>query len=585
MSNPKTAQEWRAAAAELEKQRQQWVSNTAEIVQLSADNAKIIADYDAERAKVINLLATPNISAETRASLERTIKELDEKILSNQNKAAEFNANLEESKTKTNSLNEQYAAANKEAAKAESGPDQTSPNTPPANANPGPNTQITEIELPAPVNISAPPVENTGVVQTFAVPSPNVIATPTSVSDTKPQTTQNTRSIDQPAIAITGELKEMTNAERDALARIEVAEPTTSDNKFVFVGPTQPETLLVVSQPPLTDVQSIRAADEQIRAMSPAPKSDQEQTQYDAATAARLQELTNAENSSKNGKNQGNVAGQTSQARKSANQVFSSKSKAKDLRVRISLAPTAQYLYTIATEGDILYPLKNTEGVIFPYTPQISLSYSANYDSQDIVHSNYKIYNYKGSSVEAINIVGDFTAQDTYEANYLLAVMHFFKSVTKMFYGNDNNPPRGTPPPLCYLSGYGTYAFDNHPMVIQSFQLSYPNDVNYINAGANIIQGTQLTQYKKPTFPEQRGILARIAGLKSTGVAPGGISSKTPFSGLTNFSGITRVPTKMTITLTALPIMTRNSVSNNFSLRDYATGGLLKNIKGYGGTW
>ena len=48
-----------------------------------------------------------------------------------------------------------------------------------------------------------------------------------------------------------------------------------------------------------------------------------------------------------------------------------------------------------------------------------------------------------------------FTAQATFEANYMLAVIHFFRSVTKMFYGQDWQ--RGAPPPLVFLSGLGEY--------------------------------------------------------------------------------------------------------------------------------
>lgn len=280
-----------------------------------------------------------------------------------------------------------------------------------------------------------------------------------------------------------------------------------------------------------------------------------------------------------------NINGGTTRARNSGNNTAAAITKAKDLRFRISLASQAQYFYKTATTSDILYPLKQTDGVIFPYTPQINLNYTANYESTDPTHSNYRIYSYKNSLVDSITIIGDFTAQDTNEANYLLAVIHFFKSVTKMFYGRDSNPSRGTPPPLCYLSGYGTYAFDMHPVVISTFSLSYPNDVNYINAGAQPIQGQQLTEYKKPTFKEQTGILARLAGLKRTGVAPGGVTSKNPFVSVSNFAGITRVPTKMTITITALPIITRNNMSNYFSLEKYASGELLKNSRGYGGTW
>lgn len=280
-----------------------------------------------------------------------------------------------------------------------------------------------------------------------------------------------------------------------------------------------------------------------------------------------------------------NTAAGVDIARSTANATAYSMSNTKDLRFRISLAPSAKYLYNIATQKDILYPLAATDGVIFPYTPTVSMTYSAAYEPADVVHSNYKMYHYKNSSIDSISIIADFTAQDTIEANYLLAVIHFFRSVTKMFYGQDQNPPRGTPPPLCYLSGYGTYSFDRHPIAITSFALSYPNDVNYINAGASLINGQQLADFKKPTFPEKRSFLTRIARLKSTGLAPGGITSKNPFESVTDFTGITRVPTKLSITLGAIPIVTRNNVSNYFSLRDYATGALLKNSNNYGGTW
>jgi hypothetical protein len=71
-----------------------------------------------------------------------------------------------------------------------------------------------------------------------------------------------------------------------------------------------------------------------------------------------------------------------------------------------------------------------------------------------------------------------FTAQSTSEANYLLAVITFFKSVTKMFYGQDAE--RGAPPPLTYLSGLGEYQFNEHPCVITQFNYTLPGDVDYI---------------------------------------------------------------------------------------------------------
>ena len=140
-----------------------------------------------------------------------------------------------------------------------------------------------------------------------------------------------------------------------------------------------------------------------------------------------------------------------------------------DWRVKLQLAPGAKeigYLYW-DTNNKLLAPLAATGGVIFPYTPSINVTYAANYGVTSLAHSNYKIYQYENSSVDNISITCDFTAQDRYEANYVLAVIHFFKSVTKMFYGNDQQPPGGVPPPLCFLTGLGQYQFNNQPLVFK----------------------------------------------------------------------------------------------------------------------
>ena len=260
--------------------------------------------------------------------------------------------------------------------------------------------------------------------------------------------------------------------------------------------------------------------------------------------------------------------------------------QAPDWRFRIQLARGANYLYK-GQEPGILTPLKATDGVVFPYVPQVTVNYSANYDTSEVAHSNFKIYNYRNSAVENISIVGDFTAQDTYEANYLLAVIHFFRSVTKMFYGKDENPARGLPPPLCYVTGHGDYAFDYHPVVITSFNMSWPNDVDYITAtmsdtgtgttGNNI----NLPAYVAPTVATPTP-LQRLFGAKLT---PGGLPPPPPPS-RSNQSTVTRVPTKLTITLNALPVVTRYNYSNNFSLKDYATGRLLSGgTTKSGGIW
>jgi hypothetical protein len=252
-----------------------------------------------------------------------------------------------------------------------------------------------------------------------------------------------------------------------------------------------------------------------------------------------------------------------------------------DWRVRLSLAPSASYLYKAANPGILKY-LQKTDGVIFPYVPQIQVTYAAHYDASELTHSNYKIFQYKNSSIDQISITCDFTAQDNEEANYLLAVIHFFRSVTKMFYGQDDIPKAGTPPPLCYLSGLGGFQFDRHPLVISSFNYSLPNDVDYIRAGSPTLQpGVDSSAYNGST-----GADATVGSVRLGRLNPGATENAPQFTKATNTQP-TYVPTKISISLVAYPIVTRSDISNKFSLADYATGALLqgsKNPSG-GGIW
>lgn len=257
-----------------------------------------------------------------------------------------------------------------------------------------------------------------------------------------------------------------------------------------------------------------------------------------------------------------------------------------DWRVRLSLAPGADYLYKVGQgAAGILNPLQATDGVIFPYTPAISVSYNAGYDATDVTHSNYKFFSYKNSNVDNVTITADFTAQDTAEAQYLLAVIHFFRSVTKMFYGKDPGPGPGVPPPLCYLNGLGSFQFDWHPLVINNFTYALPTDVDYIRAMDTASRpGVNVGSGKPKGKPDEDPAAQRMAG---GGIQTGALAAAPKFKNDSgNKDAVTYVPTKMSITIQAYPIVSRNDVSNNFSLKEYATGKLLRGSQRQsGGFW
>jgi len=266
-------------------------------------------------------------------------------------------------------------------------------------------------------------------------------------------------------------------------------------------------------------------------------------------------------------------------------QQLRAKNTNEDWRLRIGLAPGANYLYR-APDAGILQPLRETQGVVFPYTPTISTSYRANYDAYELVHTNYKGYFYKNSSVQEISVTGVFTANSAAEADYMLAVIHFFRSASKMFYGQDSNPVAGTPPPVLYLDGLGVYQFNEHPCLLSAFNYSLPSDVDYIRAGgarnysggAVNLAGIRNQQGAASNSP-LGATLSRLTSLKNTFdnfINPGARANNPVSQNITNYYGIagqpTYVPTKIDISITLLPLISRQQQAQVFSLKNYATG-------------
>ena len=113
-------------------------------------------------------------------------------------------------------------------------------------------------------------------------------------------------------------------------------------------------------------------------------------------------------------------------------------STAQERRVKLELPPGLGRFYQ---EQDVenhklLEPLAQSNGVIFPYTPQIITNNTANYSAQSPAHSNYPYQIYSNSQVSTINLFTQFTAQNANEARYVLACITFFRLMTKVFVGS-----------------------------------------------------------------------------------------------------------------------------------------------------
>ena len=155
----------------------------------------------------------------------------------------------------------------------------------------------------------------------------------------------------------------------------------------------------------------------------------------------------------------------------------------KDWRLRLSLPGT--FRKNAQNPSDLLAPLNKTNGLVFPFTPTVLVSQSANYQSIQPVHTNYPYYSYQNSQVDQMTITADFFVQNAAEARYWVACIHYLRSVTKMNFGVDEDA--GQPPPVVRLNGYGDFVFNNVPVIINSFQFDMPKDVDYISTAVGAV--------------------------------------------------------------------------------------------------
>lgn len=116
-------------------------------------------------------------------------------------------------------------------------------------------------------------------------------------------------------------------------------------------------------------------------------------------------------------------------------------------------------------------------GIIFPYTPSISQDYTASYSTFNPTHSNYGYHFYKSTVPGAITVSGKFTVQNDKDAFVYLASIHLLRSLMKMHFGQDEKA--GQPPPVCRFSAYGTQHYNKVPVVIQSVKVELPDSVDY----------------------------------------------------------------------------------------------------------
>jgi hypothetical protein len=131
--------------------------------------------------------------------------------------------------------------------------------------------------------------------------------------------------------------------------------------------------------------------------------------------------------------------------------------------------------------------LKETGGMVWPYTPTITYNQEVTYSDMSPVHSNQEILAYNRTPATKLAVQGSFSSQTTQEALYNLACIHFLRTVTKMSFGSSVDPQPGTPPPILIFEAHGAAMFRALPVVVTGFSVTLPPDPDYI--GVNVPGG------------------------------------------------------------------------------------------------
>lgn len=223
---------------------------------------------------------------------------------------------------------------------------------------------------------------------------------------------------------------------------------------------------------------------------------------------------------------------------------------AKDWRVRLSIP------FNFFMGSAIFAPLVDAGGLVFPYTPSINISHSAEYDEQAITHQNYPFLAYKHSKPGEIQITAPFYVEDASQAQYWIAVVHFLRSVTKMYTGDSSE--QGSPPPILSLNAYGDHVFKKVPVVVTSFDIRLDEGCDYIST--------------KATAGFSTNIKSQVVNLTQLDSSGGNLIGGLVSGGVSSLLGLeSHVPTKSTISVTLKTIYSREAV-RQFSLQSFVNG-------------
>ena len=206
-------------------------------------------------------------------------------------------------------------------------------------------------------------------------------------------------------------------------------------------------------------------------------------------------------------------------------------------------------------------PVGNLKKLDFPYTPQIEYGQEVKYDSYSMSHTNYQTYGYGRTENPSINMTCKFSAHTSEHFNLSAYAIRFLRTYTKMNYGR-TDPLRGLPPRILRFFAYGNQVFDNVPVVISKFNMTFPEDIDYV----------------KGTIDPNSDLYKEIESVRKTNV-PTNETQEGEVPATDSQPKEIYLPVFFTISIGLLVQQNLYKTVNNFNLQDFAAGKL--NSQGY----
>jgi hypothetical protein len=203
-------------------------------------------------------------------------------------------------------------------------------------------------------------------------------------------------------------------------------------------------------------------------------------------------------------------------------------------------------------------PIGNLRKLEFPYTPQVEYGVDVKYDASSLTHTNYQPYAYTRTENPTLGLTCKFSAHTTDHFNQSAFAIRFLQTYTKMNYGR-TDPDRGQPPRIMRFYAYGGQMFHDVPVVISKFNMTFPEDIDYVNGTVDFSGQT-----KGPINRDQNN---------------SSLDKGEEIANQNQINNTVWLPILFTIHITLLVQQNLSLTVNEFNLNDFAAGNLAS--KGY----